>query len=165
MEEKAYYTVNFKKLVVLLLPTFLRDTVIVTLLQVFVGGIISVYNNFIANRAITLYRLKITGQVCYLRRMLNDAFPAGGGQITIEDGVATGVWRYAWDKDFDPYRKFLLLENSGTLFWDKHTIAEGLSNFIVRVPIALQNINNEARMRSLLNYYKLISKSYTIVYF
>lgn len=163
--DKSYYTVNFKKLVVLLLPTFLRQSTIVALLQVYVGGLITVYNRFITNRTNNLYKLKITGQVCYLRKMLNDAFPAGGGHITIEDGIAVGVWQYAYDENYDPYRKHLLIEDAGTLFWDEHTISEGLSNFIVKVPASLNTVNNEARMRSLLNYYKLLSKSYTIVYF
>ena len=163
--DKSYYTVNFKKLVVLLLPTFLRQSTIVALLQVYVGGLITVYNRFITNRTNNLYKLKITGQVCYLRKMLNDAFPAANGHISIEDGVATGTWRYAWNANYEPYHKYLLIEDSGTLFWDEHTISEGLSNFIVKVPASLNTVNNEARMRSLLNYYKLLSKSYTIVYF
>jgi hypothetical protein len=159
-----HYIVNFKKLVVLLLPVSLRQSSIVALLQVSVCGLITVYNNFITNRTNNLYKLNINGQVCHLRKMLNDAFPAGGGLITIEDGVAKGVWQYAYDQDYDPYRKYLLASDT-TLLWDKSSISEGLSNFIVNVPIALQSVNNEARMRSLLNYYKLLSKSYSIVYF
>ncbi|MTK53304.1 hypothetical protein [Paludibacter sp.] len=159
-----HYIVNFKKLVVLLLPVSLRQSTIVALLQVSVGGLITIYNRFITNRTSNLYKLKITGQVCYLRKMLNDAFPAGGGQITIEDGSAVGVWQFAWDKDYDPYRKYLLASDE-TLLWDLSAIQEGVTGFIVRVPVALKNVNNEAKMRSLLNYYKLISRSYTIIYF
>jgi len=159
-----HYIVNFKKLVVLLLPVALRQSTIVALLQVSVSGLTTVYNQFITNRANNLYKLKITGQVCYLRKMLNDAFPEGGGVITIDDGVAVGEWQFAWDEDYDPYRKYLLASDD-TFLWDTNSISEGLANFIVKVPIALQSVNNEARMRSLLNYYKLISKSYTIIYF
>lgn len=148
----------------MLLPVSLRKSTVVALLQVSVGGLITVYNRFITNRTNNLYKLKITGQVCYLRRMLNDAFPAGGGLITVEDGSAVGVWQFAWDKDFDPYHKYLLADGN-TLLWDKSTILEGVTGFIVRVPSALKNVNNEAKMRSLLNYYKLISRSYTIIYF
>lgn len=147
------------------MPTFLRQSTFVALLQISAGGLITVYNKFVENRKNNLYKLKITGQVCYLRKMLNDAFPAGGGLITIDSGIAVGVWQYAYDENYDPYRKHLLIEDAGTLFWDEHTISEGLSNFIVKVPASLKNANNEARMRSLLNYYKLLSKSYTIVYF
>lgn len=122
-----------------------------------------VYSMFSTNRSDNLYTMSITGQVCRLRKMLNDAFPLAGGRITISDGAVTGEWRYAWDKDSDPYRKYLLADGS-TLLWGKSAIQAGVSGFIVKVPAVLNNQNNEARMRSLLNKCKLVSKSYTIIY-
>ena len=158
------FQIDYKALVTLLLPTFLRRPVMTAFLRAQVSGVQRVYNRFVKNRNDNLYRLKINGQVCYLRRALNDAFPEAGGQIRIDDGALSGLWRYAWDEDYDPYRNYLLIPDEGTLFWDKDTILEGVSGFVVYAPGSIYDINNDARMRALLNEYKLLSKNYTIVY-
>lgn len=160
---KNYNIVDFSKLAKLLLPTFLRQTIIVAWMNVIAYSFSYIYGKFTSNRDINLYNLSITGQVCRLRKMLNDAFPLAGGAITVEDGTAQGEWQYAWDADYDPYRKYLLADGS-TLLWDKSVIQAGVSGFIVKVPSIIKNDNNEARIKSLLNYYKLLSKSYTIIY-
>lgn len=67
--------INYKRLIVLLLPTFLRQATITAFLRAMTIPIEYLYNQFLANRNSNLYRLKMNGQVCYLRRVLNDAFP------------------------------------------------------------------------------------------
>lgn len=148
----------------LLLPTFLRQSRIMALFAVMVAPFAYIQALLVAFRTDSLYRLNRNGQVCYLRATLNDAFPDVDGAITIEDGIITGVWRYAWEQDYDPYRNYLMIDGVTSVFWGKSTIAEGLSNFIVKVPKALQSVNDEAKLRSIINYYKLISKSYSIIY-
>ena len=158
------FDINFKKLIELLLPTFLRRSVLRAFLNAMAAPILTLHNQFIVNRKNNIYRLKMNGQVCYLRRLLNDAFPDANNAIRIEDGSATGIWRYAWDENYNPYINYLLIEQSGTIFWDKSTILEGVSGFTVVVPAAIYNENNDAKIRSLLNEYKLLSKYYTIIY-
>jgi hypothetical protein len=162
------YQVNFRRLVALLLPTFLRRDVISAFLNAAGSAISLTYNGFMTNRNNNLYRLKMNGQVCYLRRVLNDAFPEANNEIRIEDGGRSGGWVYAWDEDFDPSNEYTLAWNDGsdeaTLIWDQGAILEGVSGFIVYVPSLIYNINNDAKIRSLLNNYKLLSKSYTIIY-
>ena len=148
----------------LLLPTFLRQTKIVALLTAMIVPFAYIQALLVAFRTDSLYRLNRNGQVCYLRATLNDAFPDANGDIKIEDGVITGVWQYAWEEDYDPYRNYLLIDGVNSVFWAKETIAEGLSNFIVKVPASLRSVNNEAKLRGLINYYKLVSKSYSIIY-
>jgi hypothetical protein len=161
------FAINYRRLALLLLPTFLRRPALLAFLQAAVAPVERNHDWFLRNRKDNLYRLRMNGQVCYLRRVLNDAFPDAGGAIRIEDGVAAGHWLYAYDKDFDPYKKYLLIHDrseGGTTFWDKSAILEGVSGFTVAVPRALRNANNDAKLRSLLNTYKLLSKSYTIIY-
>ncbi|MDR0834612.1 MAG: hypothetical protein LBN93_10605 [Candidatus Symbiothrix sp.] len=157
------FQIDYKKLVLLLLPTMLRREVVYAFLKAMTAPVISLYNQFTSNRDNNLYRLQISGQVCYLRRLLNDAFPSANGNIRIEEGSTSGNWQYAYDEDYDPYQKYLLIEG-GTLFWDKSTIIEGVSGFTVYVPVAVYDVNNDAKIRSLLNAYKLLSKHYTIIY-
>jgi hypothetical protein len=158
------FEINYKRLVLLLLPTFLRKELLVAFLRAATSPVVTRYNLFLTNRSNNLYRLRMNGQVCYLRRVLYDAFPEAGGAIRIEDGVTVGWWLYAWDADYDPYSNYLPITDDGTVFCDKSTILEGVSGFTVIVPRALFNANNDAKLRSLLNNYKLLSKSYTIQY-
>lgn len=160
---KNYFNIDFSRLAVLLTPTFLRHPFLGAWLNVIALSVSHVYVKFTSNRTSNLYSISITGQVCRLRKMLNDAFPIAGGGITIEDAIADGEWQYVFSADYDPYRKYLLADGN-TLLWDQRVIQEGVSGFIVKVPAVLNNQNNEARMRSLLNKYKLVSKSYSIIY-
>jgi hypothetical protein len=158
------FEINYKRLVLLLLPTFLRRSMIVAFLHAMTAPVVTLYNSFIAARKNNLYRLRMNGQVCYLRRLLNDAFPSANGAIRIDNSKSVGGWQYAWDRDYDPYMRYLLIADEDTMFWDKSTILENVSGFLVLFPPAIYNTNNDAKLRSLLNNYKLLSKSYTIVY-
>lgn len=160
---KNYFNIAFSKLAILLLPTFLRMPLVKAWASLAAYPFGRIYDIFSNNRSDNLYNLSITGQVCRLRKMLNDAFPLAGGRITIEDGSASGEWQYAWGENYDPYRKYLLVDGN-TLLWGKSVIQAGVSGFVVKVPTVLNNQNNDARMRSLLNKCKLVSKSYTIIY-
>lgn len=158
------YDINYKKLITLLLPTFLRRSVIRAFLRAGAASINRLHNNFIGNRNANIYRTRMNGQVCYLRRVLNDAFPDADNSIRIEDGAGSGQWLYAYDEEYDPYRLFLSITDTGTLIPDREAIIEGASGFIVFAPRTIFNVNNDAKMRALLNEYKLLSKNYTIVY-
>jgi hypothetical protein len=158
------FEINYKRLVLLLLPTFLRRDVIVAFLRAMTVPVVSLYDLFVNNRKNNLYRLRMNGQVCYLRRLLNDAFPEARGAIQIENSKSLGGWLFAWDKDYDPYLKYLLIAEEGTIFLDKGAILQSVNGFIVSVPRVLHSVNNDAKLRNLLNAYKLLSKSYTIIY-
>jgi hypothetical protein len=158
------FDINYKRLVLLLLPTFLRKEVLVAFLRAMTSPVEADYNLFLAHRKNNLYRLRMNGQVCYLRKVLNDAFPDAHGAIRIEDGTTVGHWLYAYDGDNNPYINYLPITDEGTVFYDKSTILEGVSGFTVVAPHAIYSVNNDARLRSLLNIYKLLGKSYTINY-
>ncbi len=87
------YNVNFKRLCINLLPTFLRQPVLYGLLHA--GACVlndTTYSSFIAARKEHNYKLHHNGQVCYLRAVLNDAF---GGGVYIYDVERKGEWLYA----------------------------------------------------------------------
>jgi hypothetical protein len=156
------FQINYQKLVALLSPTFLRRDVIMAFLNALTAPVVSLYNLFEATRTKTLYQLRLNGQVCYLRKALNDAFVDANGQIRIED-VIRGTWTYAWDESF-PEKQLIIPEDGGISLWDEDTILAQKHTFLVYVPASIENANNDAKLRSILNYYKLTSKSYKIIY-
>jgi hypothetical protein len=158
------FEINYKRLALLLLPTFLRQDVLAAFLRAMITPNETLYNLFINNRKSNIYQLRMNGQVCYLRKVLNDAFPSANNAIQIDNSKSVGGWQYAWDRDYDPYLRYLLITDEGTVFRDKSAILQSVNGFIVSVPRALYNVNNDAKLRSLLNAYKLLGKSYTIIY-
>lgn len=160
------FNIDYKRQVLLLLPTFLRKEVLVAFLRAMTAPVVTDYNSFLTNRNNNLYRARMNGQVCYLRRVLNDAFPEANGAIRIEDGVIAGKWLYAHDES-SPEQLFITDE--GTVFHDESAMTEGVHDFMVIVPLHLKDKEGEdggnyRKLRALLNYYKLPSKSYTIIY-
>jgi hypothetical protein len=156
------FNINYKRLVLLSLPTFLRKPLLVAFLHAAVAPATSLYRLFMINRINNLYRLRMNAQVCYLRKVLNDAFPSVNGAIQIRDADRAGKWMFAYDQDVD--RTSLNIEDGGTMFYDRAAIIEQASGFEVVVPAALKTPNNDTKMRVLLNQYKLLSKKYTIIY-
>ncbi|MDR1120027.1 MAG: hypothetical protein LBM08_03840 [Dysgonamonadaceae bacterium] len=159
------FEIAFKRLVVLLLPIVLRKPVVLAFLNAAVAPVETLYGRFLQNRSDNLYRLRTNGQVCYLRRALNDAFPDANGAIAIYDSDVQGEWQWAWDEDYDTYHYYLSIEAGGTLFWDKLAILAGVNAFTVAVPASLaEDSDNIVRLKSILDFYKLLSKTYYVVY-
>jgi hypothetical protein len=166
MNEKIF-DINYKRAVLLLLPTFLRREVLTSFLYAMVAPAVTLYDLFTVNRKNNLYRLRMNGQVCYLRKVLNDAFPDAGRAIRVEDEHITGRWAFFWDLDNAAGRVTLAYDlntDQATKLWDRDAIMDKVNSFVVVCPKKLQNYNNEVRLKSILNTYKLLSKSYRIVY-
>ncbi|MDR2806268.1 MAG: hypothetical protein LBB85_11670 [Dysgonamonadaceae bacterium] len=159
------FEVDIRRLVVLLLPTMLRKEFSMLMLWSMTAPVVTLYDSFMRNRSGNLYRLKANGQVCYLRRTLNDAFPAANGKIKIYDGGVTGEWLYAWDEGYNSYNYYLLVPDDGVMLWDGPSILSGKNHFVVVVPALLrENPDNITQLRAIVNSYKLLSKSYSIIY-
>ena len=64
---------NFKieKLVILLIPSFLRKTRMVGWIRTLSAPISQLYYDFIQKRYLDIKKLGLNGQVCYLRKALN----------------------------------------------------------------------------------------------
>ncbi|GIZ15276.1 hypothetical protein [Capnocytophaga catalasegens] len=86
---KRWQNIDFEKLVGLLLPTFLRKRKMLAWLRMWVAPLKSLHYDFFQKRNALngdLYRLAHNGQVCYLRKMLNDNFDPEKRRIRILDG-------------------------------------------------------------------------------
>jgi len=177
------YIVDYKRLIVLLLPTFLRRPILFGLLKSLVCPIVTLHDQFTAQRGINIYQANHTGQVCYLRGMLNDAFDNNQRRIYIADAEPLG-WTML-------YKKVLFSEiggkqpimigrsdsstSSSLTFNEGNTGVHLLSkqgsigaigiDFTVMIPMSLRGRADESRIVSLVNFYKLASKRYAIQYY
>jgi hypothetical protein len=150
-----WYKVDYDKLGVLLLPTFLRKTKMVALIMCFLQPIKTIHYNWLQKRDFDWYRLTHTGQVCKLRKVLNDNLDPSLRRIYIGDGTAFPreyIYTQAENKP-----KYL-----GTFFIKSENEYQNTGvDFIVFVP---QGIIDTAiyQLRYLLKYYKLAGKRYII---
>ncbi|SDC52234.1 hypothetical protein [Williamwhitmania taraxaci] len=175
------YEVDFKRLVVLLLPTFLRKPLLYALLKAMARPVVSTHTAFMAARRQALYKANHTGQVCYLRGCLNDAFDAEQRRLYISDAESLG-WCILYKKEtFPPEGKgkpiiltvgakqsktLVFADGKGARFVSKQgSVGAVGADFAVMVPMALRGRIDESRIVSLVNFYKLASKRYMIQYF
>lgn len=186
MSSGNIYNIDYKRLTVLLLPTFLRKPVMYSFLQAFLKPIVSIHTLFMAARASHLYRIAHTPQVYSLRALLNDAFDPDLRRIMVTDG-ATNDWLMVYPAAlFTPEggknpiwlrQKDDFATNSfggKTIIFDTQSVAlvprQGAINtagndFMVELPMELRGTIDEQRVVSLVNTYKLFSKRYEIKYY
>ena len=88
------FKVNFDKLILTLLPTFLRRSMVFALCRAMCAPVVSLYARFSASREGHIYTLTHNGQVCYLRAALNEAFHTTGFEI-VDYGDNRGEWHFA----------------------------------------------------------------------
>ena len=160
------FDVNIKRLALLTLPTWLRRPLTAALIYSGVAPVSRLLGELRLFRKETTYRLTHNGQVCKLRAVLNDEFDPLLRRIKIEDGdssesiEASTIW-------MREEGKWVMLPRRGEGVALIHR--EGFSgtsgyDFWVTVPAELRDTEREARMRALVNMYKLACKRYTITY-
>ncbi|MDB0603199.1 hypothetical protein PL373_19110 [Tenacibaculum maritimum] len=70
----------------LLQPAFLRKEVSVAFIKIAISPLTAIYDDWFRIRNENLYKLAHNGQVCYLRKALNDKFDFSMRRIYISDG-------------------------------------------------------------------------------
>lgn len=149
-----WYKVNVDRLTELLVPTFLRKQKHLAWLRMLHFPIIKVVDDFNFRRDETLYNLKHNGQVCYLRKVLNDRFDISQRRIKIIDGNQFKRKYIYTDGEQKP-------QYLGVMFLRDDADYEDTSvDFIVQVPLKL--VYNDYEMKALIDFYKLAGKRYKI---
>lgn len=149
-----WYNLNINKLTELLTPTFLRKERFLVWLRVLHFPLIEIVDKFNFNRNENLYNLAQNGQVCYLRKVLNDRFDVSQRRIEVADGNRFKRQYIYTDGEQRPrYLGVMYLR-------DDADYADTGVDFIVQVPADL--LYNEYEMRALIDFYKLASKRYKI---
>jgi hypothetical protein len=162
------YTIDFTRLIGWLVPPRLRVEFTLNWLKSLVLPIVALYNTWKNYQADVDYRVNLTGQVCRLRGALNDAFDMLNRRIIITDTPDYTVMLIHLDEAQNPIKTHL--PNQGTYYdneipviHDNSAYTNGGVDFNVIIPFALDT-NQENRLKSILNTYKLASKRYKILY-
>ena len=158
--------IDYRKLVILLLPTFLRRPVLLAWLRAMVYPLQQLHDRHQAARTQRLYELRHTSQICFIKDALNNEFGitdyATGFEI--EDINALGNWIWVYDENverFDDEQHRLFDEP--TWIHDTSSILPPTSAFTVLVPKHIEiDETNDARIRSVVNKYRLTSRTFEI---
>ena len=131
---------DYKKLAVLLLPTFLRQPVMVALARVLMHPLALLHDTYCTKRDDHLFDLAHNGQVCRLKDALNSL----DDRLTYQEGFeimdinALGDFVMAYDEAeyFISEQQMWVVndEPNGTLVYDEAEITVDTESFVVFVP-------------------------------
>lgn len=156
------FKIDYNRLVVLLLPTFLRRPVLFGLLRAAVYPVTMLYERFCEARREHIYRLTHNGQVCYLRACLNDNFKSRMGAFDIVTVEREGEWLYAVTEHGERVPITISEDNTSEVenvpvVYNELSLNTEQNEFIVSVPADLYDTSLD-EIKALVNQYKLISK-------
>jgi hypothetical protein len=148
--------IDFDRLVLLLLPTFLRKPVLFGYMKALVSPIASLHYKWEQMRTANLLKLSYNGQRCYLRKALNDSFDNELRRITIDETSRLDQdYLYTQAENLDVYLGVMFLEAD-------FNYVVGTVDFLVKVPgMFLEEKRNE--ITALVDFYKLAGKSYQLI--
>lgn len=160
------YNYNILRYAASLIPVPKRELITKAWIKVIVYPLLFLYSSFIAFRDLTLYKLKHNSQVCYLQAALNDSFDNALRRIRIGN---VGFKQPVWFSEPQENKEVWFSDTEPVWFSDTSDFINNV-DFVVLVPIALQPNNPvgvlafETKMSGIINYYKLFSKNYQIVW-
>lgn len=158
------YDVDFKKLAILLLPTFLRKPLLAGFALAVIAPLAGTHANFRRYRDDKVYQLTHNGQVCYLRAVVNDMFdPINRGIEIVDADAMDGTEIYARSEG---KWKMVPRRDTGTALVINRRGFDGTNgyDFIVKLPgDMILTDDDRKRMAAILNQYKIASKRFTII--
>ena len=152
-----WYSVDYRRLALLLTPTFLRKPVLNAVLYALIKPIETLHFIWSRFREDNIYKLEKTGQVCYLRGALNDVFDPDLRRIYIDGsgGNAEKTFIYTPAENQTKYLGTLYLRAS-------LEFADNGADFLVFVPSGIV-ASQSFELRALIDFYKLAGKRYLII--
>ncbi|PWA05477.1 hypothetical protein [Flavobacterium laiguense] len=151
-----WYKIDFDRLILLLLPTFLRKSVLFGYIKALITPIASLHYKWEQMRAENLKKLSYNSQRCYLRGALNDKYDPDLRRITI-DGTLNIDQDYIYTpaENLDVYLRVMYLET-------EFNYANSKVDYLVNVPRDLMNTKlNE--IVATIEFYNLAGKQYQII--
>lgn len=151
-----WYKVDWDRLILLLLPTFLRKPILFGYIKALVSPIASLHYRWKQMRAANLKKLSYNSQKCYLRKALNDYYDPELRRIyTAKVPVLEENYLYQPEENLDFYLD--------TMYLDLDYSEQGETvNFVVYVPgEILTKKTNE--IIATLELYALASKTYKLL--
>ncbi len=167
-----YFFLNIDKLVVDLVPTFLRKTGILSLLFALTAPIKNIYREFIDHKNNTQYYLEHNSQVCYLRKVLNDHFDDEKRRILVLDKNTIETYLYIYTPNEQIVSYLYTKEENKPLYVYTHSEFFLYSDvdFVICIPsdVYKREVTVTKRgdsffeIEAIVNRYKLVSKTYKI---
>lgn len=147
-----------------LLPSILRKERIYALLAALIAPLVALKDLFLKSRSGNLYRLSITPQVFSLEKMLNDRYDGLLRRIYITAGRfrrSKFIYTQAEQKPLfirtkEEMPQTIIYNSSGETGFVEQS-------FIIHIPAGMSL--NEAEVRSMVDTYKLVTRSFTIIRF
>ena len=153
---KRFFDIDFARLVIFLTPPLLRSRKMIYWMQCNVVPLAIIHSIFTNNRAANLYNLAHNGQVCFLRKALNDGFDQNLRRIYISDGNEYNRQYIYTNAEQQP--KYL-----GTMYLrNADDYADTGIDFRVIVPFGFDLNGNYHQLKAMIDFYKLASKRYKI---
>lgn len=150
-----WYQIDFYKWAVLLLITRLRKPKMIAFVKSLVAPIVNLHQAFLKKQASDEFILNHNGQVCYLRKALNDLFDNNLRRIRIGDGNQfERQYIYTRAEQKPVYLGKMYLK-------DRSDYADTGVDFIVYVPNEL--LSDEIELENWINKFKKGVKRYKIV--
>lgn len=151
-----WYKIDFDRLVLLLLPTFLRKPVLFGYIKALVSPIASLHYKWEQMRAANLLKLSYNGQRCYLRGVLNDRYDPDLRRIYIDEvPELKGNYIFTPAENLDYYLDTMYLDLD-------YSEAGELVDFVVYVPSGILSTKTNEIIVTL-DFYKLAGKIYKII--
>lgn len=158
------YNIDYNKLAVLLLPTFLRKPIILAFAHSLLSPLNNLHSRFINFQKEKEYRLKHNGQVCYLTAALNDRLDYTNRRITITDNIVDGTKIVLYMREEYKHLLITLRCNGATVINRRGYSGAGGLDFWINIPAEVYGNINESLIKSITNTYKLVSKRFAINY-
>lgn len=158
----SVFNINFKKLAIEWLPTFLRKPIFIAFVLVLILPLEALYIEFLKARKQNLIRIKTSCQKFSMQKRLNDYFDPVERRIEIVKAVlfdGTSLYTEAEDDQWRTKTQWLYIDSLPIYLYTEAELNSEF-DFIVKVPISL----NELQLRAEIEYYMLQSKNYRIQY-
>lgn len=159
-----WYNVDWNRFAILMLPGAMRKPRIAKLMQLILLPIDTLHQAWQQWREENLYKIEHTGQVCLLRKSLNDTFDAAQRRIYIGNGQLNETqYIYTEAEAQEVYTGTEAEAETLYLRTEAETADTGL-DFIVYVPQEVFDAQVHA-LHGHIKYYKVGGKRYAIITF
>jgi hypothetical protein len=157
------YNVSLPRFVTLLLPLSLRKTAMVSWLFALITPYKELLAWFKIFRRDSSYKILHTPQVYSMENVLNDGFDPSLRRIYIVDGLyKSAVYFYEPDEN-SPVHFFEI--NPQVYFYEPEELEKLDVDFVVVLPLGMNLPASEMiRLKSLVDFYRLPDKTYTVRY-
>ena len=155
------FELDFKKLILMYLPTFRRKYITFNFLYMLISPIEKMYIDFLKVRKANLDKLTHTYQICSIRKRLNDVFDRTERRIKIYSSQTyAGLYLYTEAEDDVIHSKTKYLSENKPIYLRTESELYQEFDFIVEIP---NTGINEIELRAEIDFLKLESKIYEIV--